>query len=143
MNKQLTKTIDTNPTIKAYCATLESIGFKLYNITKQSNNLTILAQKDDHLHELQATIDSETNRSTITIKSRLIWAEHAKLALPGHDVQLEIDGEEDYNEQWNHSFILRATKTETNVKTQYLVEAIESMLDEIQSTNKALLAKQQ
>ena len=133
MNKQLTKTIDTNPTIKAYCATLESIGFKLYNITKQSNNLTILAQKDDHLHELQATIDSETNRSTITIKSRLIWAEHAKLT----------DGEEDYNEQWNHSFILRATKTETNVKTQYLVEAIESMLDEIQSTNKALLAKQQ
>lgn len=92
---------------------------------------------------MQATIDSETNRSTITIKSRLIWAEHAKLALPGHDVQLEIDGEEDYNEQWNHSFILRATKTETNVKTQYLVEAIESMLDEIQSTNKALLAKQQ
>lgn len=141
MNKQLTKTIDTNPTIKAYCATLESIGFKLYNVTKQSNNLTILAQKDDHLHELQATIDSETNRSTITIKSRLIWAEHAKLALPGHDVQLEIQGEEDYNEQWNHSFILRATKTETNVKPQYLVKTIEKMLDEIKSANEAMLAK--
>lgn len=141
MNKQLTKTIDTNPTIKAYCATLESIGFKLYNVTKQSNNLTILAQKDGHLHELQATIDSETNRSTITIKSRLIWAEHAKLALPGHDVQLEIDGEEDYNEQWNHSFILRATKTETNVKPQYLVKTIEKMLDEIKSANEAMLAK--
>lgn len=141
MNKQLTKTIDTNPTIKAYCATLESIGFKLYNVTKQSNNLTILAQKDDHLHELQATIDSETNSSTITIKSRLIWAEHAKLALPGHDVQLEIDGEEDYNEQWNHSFILRATKTETNVKPQYLVKTIEKMLDEIKSANEAMLAK--
>ena len=141
MNKQLTKTIDTNPTIKAYCATLESIGFKLYNVTKQSNNLTILAQKDDHLHELQATIDSEKNRSTITIKSRLIWAEHAKLALPGHDVQLEIDGEEDYNEQWNHSFILRATKTETNVKPQYLVKTIEKMLDEIKSANEAMLAK--
>ena len=142
--KQLKKQMDANPTLKTYCATLESAGFNPYNITQQSNVMTVLAQKeDDHLHELRATIDSETNRSTITIKSRLIWAEHAKLALPGHDVQLEIDGEEDYNEQWNHSFILRATKTETNVKTQYLVEAIESMLDEIQSTNKALLAKQQ
>lgn len=140
--KQLKKQMDANPTLKTYCATLESAGFNPYNITQQSNVMTVLAQKeDDHLHELRATIDSETNRSTITIKSRLIWAEHAKLALPGHDVQLEIDGEEDYNEQWNHSFILRATKTETNVKPQYLVKTIEKMLDEIKSANEAMLAK--
>ena len=90
---------------------------------------------------MRATIDSETKRANITIKSRLIWAEHAKLALPGHDVQLEIQSEEDYNEQWNHSFILRATKTETNVKPQYLVKTIEKMLDEIKSANEAMLAK--
>lgn len=142
MNKQLTKTIDANPTLKAYCATLESAGFQPNNVTQQSNVMTVLAQKeDDHLHKLRATIDSETNRSTITIKSRLIWAEHAKLALPGHDVQLEIDGEDDYDEQWNHSFILHATKTETNVKPQYLYETIEKMLNEIQSANKVLLAE--
>ena len=139
MNKQLKKRIDANPMLKTYCAKLESTGFNPYNVTQQSNVMTVLAQKeDDHLHKLRATIDSETNRSTITIKSRLIWAEHAKLALPGHDVQLEIDGEEDYDEQWNHSFILRATKIETNVKPQYLVKTIEKMLDEIQSANKAL-----
>ena len=76
---------------------------------------------------MRATIDSETKRANITIKSRLIWAEH-----------LEIDGEEDYDEEWNHSFILRATKTKTNVKPQYLFETIEKMLDEIQNANKAL-----
>ena len=90
---------------------------------------------------MRATINSETNRSTITIKSRLICAEHAKLALPGHDVQLENDGEDDYDEQWNHSFILLATKTKTNVKPQYLIETIEKMLDEIKSANEAMLAK--
>ena len=139
MNKQLTKTIDANPTLKAYCATLESMGFKTYNVTKQSNSMTILAQKEDnHLHQLHAIINSDTERATLTIKSRLIWAEHATLALPGHDVQLEIDGEDDYDEQWNHSFILRATKTETNVKPQNLYETIEKMLTEFQSANKAL-----
>ena len=139
MNKQLQKTINANPTLKAYCATLERIGFQPYNVTEQKNEITVLAQKEDnHLHNLRATINSETNRSTITIKSRLIWAEHAKLTLPGHDIQLEIDGEEDYDEQWNHSFILRAIKTKTNVKPQNLFETIEKMLDEIQSANKAL-----
>lgn len=139
MNKQLQKTINANPTLKAYCATLESIGFQTYNVTEQVNEMTVLAKKEDeHLHNLRATINSETNRSTITIKSRLIWAEHAKLTLPGHDIQLEIEGEEDYDEQWNHSFILRATKTKTNVKPQYLFETIEKMLDEIQSANIAL-----
>ena len=101
--------------------------------------MTVLAQKEDnHLHELRATIDSETKRANITIKSRLIWAEHAKLALPGHDVQLENDGEDDYDEQWNHSFILLATKTKTNVKPQYLIETIEKMLDEIRNAHKAI-----
>lgn len=139
MNKQLQKTINANPTLKAYCATLESIGFQTYNVTEQVNEMTVLAKKEDeHLHNMRATINSEKNRSTITIKSRLIWAEHAKLTLPGHDIQLEIEGEEDYDEQWNHSFILRATKTKTNVKPQYLFETIEKMLDEIQSANIAL-----
>lgn len=142
MNKQLTKTIDANPTLKAYCETLESAGFHPNNVTKQSNSMTILAQKEDnHLHQLHAIINSDTKRATITIKSRLIWAEHATLALPGHDVQLEIDGEDDYDEQWNHSFILHATKTETNVNPQYLYETIEKMLTEIQSANKVLLAE--
>lgn len=139
MNKQLKKTIDANPTLKAYCATLKSIGFQTYNVTEQLNEMTVLAQKeDDHLHKLRATIDFETNRSTITIKSRLIWAEYAKLTLPGHDIQLEITGEDDYDEQWTHSFILRAIKTKTNVKPQNLFETIEKMLDEIQSANKAI-----
>ena len=41
MNKQLQKTINANPTLKAYCATLESIGFQTYNVTEQLNEMTV------------------------------------------------------------------------------------------------------
>lgn len=84
------------------------------------------------------TIDSVSEDTTITIKTRLIWAEHAKLSLPGHDIQLEIDGESDYDYNYDHSFTLQATKTENNVKLENLVETIKSMLDEIQAANKDL-----
>ena len=139
MYKHLKKDVDSNPILKTYCLKLEQIGFNVYNFNQKSKRLTIFAQKEDtHFHKLNMIIDLSSKKATITIKTRLIWAEHAKLSLPGHDIQLEIDGESDYDYNYDHSFTLQATKTETNVKLENLVETIKSMLDEIQAAHKDL-----
>lgn len=139
MYKHLKKDVDSNPTLKTYCLKLEQTGFNVYNFNQKLKSLTIFAQKEDtYFHRLNMTIDSVSEDTTITIKTRLIWAEHAKLSLPGHDIQLEIDGESDYDYNYDHSFTLQATKTETNVKLENLVETIKSMLDEIQAAHKDL-----
>ena len=49
--------------------------------------------------------------------------------MPGHDVKLVIEGEYDDNYNYNHDFIITATKTKYNVKLQDLVTTIESMID--------------
>ena len=139
MYKHLEKNINSNPVLKEYCSTLEQTGFNVYKINQKSKSMTVLAKKEDeHLHDLDMKIDYVTNCATITIKTRLIWAEHAKLSLPGYNIQLEIDGESDYNYNYDHSFILRATKTESDIKLENLVETIDSMLDEIQDAHKEL-----
>ena len=52
MNKQLQKTINANPTLKAYCATLESIGFQTYNVTEQMTEMTVLAKKKTNTYTI-------------------------------------------------------------------------------------------
>lgn len=140
MQKHLENIINIYPALKEICLKLKNINFTPYNIIHNSKCTKILAKKEDeHLHDLEMTIDYVTNCATITIKTRLIWAEHTKLSLPGHDIQLEIDGESDYDYNYDHSFILRATKTETHVKVKNLVETIESMSKEIQAAHKDLI----
>jgi hypothetical protein len=139
MQKHLENIINIYPALKEVCSKLENVNFTPYNIIHKSKCTKILAKKEDeHLHDLDMKIDYVTNCATITIKTRLIWAEHAKLSLPGYNIQLEIDGESDYNYNYDHSFILRATKTETDVKLENLVETIDSMLNEIQAAHKDL-----
>lgn len=139
MYKHLKKEIEANPTLKTYCLKLEQTGFNVYKINKKSKSVTVLAKKEDEqIHDLHMVIDSVSEDATIIIKTRLIWAEHAKISLPGHNVQLQIDGESDYDYNYDHSFTLRATKTESNVKIQNLVETIKSMLNEIQAAHKDL-----
>ena len=139
MYKHLEKEINANSTLKSYCLAIEKTGFNVYNVNQKSNSMTVLAKKEDEqIHDLHMTIDSVSEDATITIKTRLIWAEHTKISLPGHNVQLEIDGESDYDYNYDHSFTLRATKTESNVKIQNLVETIKSMLNEIQAAQKDL-----
>ena len=139
MYKHLEKEINANSTLKSYCLAIEKTGFNVYNVNRKSNSMTVLAKKEDkQIHDLHMIIDSLFENVTITIKSRLIWAEHAKLSLPGHDIQLEIDGESDYDDNYDHSFTLRASKTETDVKLENLVETIDSMLNEIQIAHKNL-----
>ncbi len=139
MYKHLEKNINSNPVLKEYCSTLEQTGFNVYNVNRKSKSMTVLAKKeDDKIHDLHMTINSVSKDATITIKTRLIWAEHAKLSLPGYNIQLEIDSESDYDYNYDHSFILRATKTESDIKLENLVETIDSMLDEIQAAHKDL-----
>lgn len=139
MYKHLEKNINSNPVLKEYCSTLEQTGFNIYKINQKSKSMTVLAKKEDEqIHDLHMTIDSVSEDAIIIIKSRLIWAEHAKLSLPGHDIQLEIDGESDYDDNYDHSFTLRASKTEMNIKVQNLVKTIKSMLNEIQAAHKDL-----
>lgn len=139
MYKHLEKEINANSTLKSYCLAIKKTGFNVHNVNRKSNSMTVLAKKEDkQIHDLHMMIDSLFENVTITIKSRLIWAEHAKLSLPGHDIQLEIDGESDYDDNYDHSFTLRASKTETDVKLENLVETIDSMLNEIQIAHKDL-----
>lgn len=139
MYKHLEKNINSNTVLKEYCSTLEQTGFNVYKINQKSKSMTVLAKKEDEqIHDLHIVIDSVSEDATITIKTRLIWAEHAKLSLPGYNIQLEIDGESDYDYNYDHSFILRATKTESDIKLENLVETIDSMLDEIQDAQKDL-----
>ena len=139
MYKHLKKEVDSNPTLKTYCLKLEQTGFNVYKINQKSKSMNVLAKKEDEqIHDLHMTINSVSEKATITIKTRLIWAEHTKINLPGHQVQLEIDGESDYDYNYEHNFTLSATKTETNVKTQNLVKTIKSMLDEIKAAHEDL-----
>lgn len=139
MYKHLEKQINSNSILKSYCSTLEQTGFNVYKINQKSKSMTVLAKKEDgQIHDLHMVIDSVSEDVTITIKTRLIWAEHAKISLPGYNIQLEIEGESDYDYNYDHSFILRATKTETDVKLENLVETIDSMLNEIQIAHKDL-----
>lgn len=139
MYKHLEKNINSNTVLKEYCSTLEQTSFNVYKINQKSKSMTVLSKKEDEqIHDLHMVIDSVSEDATITIKTRLIWEEHAKISLPGHDIQLEIDGESDYDYNYDHSFTLRATKTESNVKIQNLVETIKSMLNEIQAAHKDL-----
>ena len=139
MYKHLEKEINANPTLKNYCSTLEQMGFNVYKINQKSKSMTVLAKKEDkQIHDLHMTINSVSEEATITIKTRLIWAEHTKLSLPDHDIQLEIKGESDYDDNYDHSFTLSATKTESKVKIENLVETIKSMLNEIQAAHKDL-----
>lgn len=49
MNDGLKKKVQENPILNDYCKKLESIGFELYNITKNAIGPIILAQKKDKL----------------------------------------------------------------------------------------------
>lgn len=56
------------------------------------------------------------------LTTRLFWNDFEELSVPGHDVKLVIEGE--YDDNYNHDFIITATKTKSNVKLQDLVATI-------------------
>lgn len=128
MNHIIKQTIDQNPTLKAYYLALEQVGFQHKNHSKDSKSFKILAEKDDtHLHELTITINIDSQKASILLTKRLFWTDFEELSVPGHDVKLVIEGE--YDDNYNHNFIITATKTKSNVKLQDLVTTIESMID--------------
>ena len=141
MNHILQQAIEQNPTLKAYCLALEQVGFKYKNHSQDSKSILILAEKKDtHLHELSITIEIDSQKaSTILLTTRLFWNNYEELSIPGHSVKLVIEGEYDDNYNYNHDFIITATKTKYNVKLQDLVATITSMIDEIQKAHNALV----
>ena len=140
MNDGLKTKVQENPILKDYCEKLESIGFKLYNITKNAIGPIILAQrKDELLNELKLFINPKSKLVDIEIKNRLVWEEYKELSVQGHNVQIKIKGEIDYNYNRNHDFILWTETTKENIKLENLVTTIQSMLEEIDAANKALL----
>ena len=140
MNHSLKQAIEQNPTLKVYCLALEKIGFKYKNNSQDSKSIIILAEKEnDHAHELSITIDINSQKSSILLTTRLFWNNYEELSVPGHSVNLVIEGEYDDNYRYNHNFIITATKRKSNVKLQDLVATIESMMNEIQKVHNALL----
>ena len=73
------------------------------------------------------------------LTTRLFWNDFEELLVPGHDVKLVIEGEYDDNYDYNHDFIITATKRKSNIKLQDLVATIESMMGEIQKAHNDLL----
>lgn len=140
MNDGLKKKVQENPILNDYCEKLESIGFELYNITKNAIGPIILAQrKDELLNELELFIKPKSKLADIEIKNRLVWTNYKELSVPGHNVKMKIQGEEDYDYNSYHDFILWTETTKENIELENLVTTIQSMLNEIQAANKALL----
>ncbi len=137
MNDRLKK----DPILNDYCKTLESIGFELYNITKNAISPIILAQrKDELLNELKLFIDPKSKLVDIEIKNRLVWTNYKELSVPGHNVKMKIQGEEDYNHYGHeHDFILSTITEKENIEIENLTTTIQSMLNEIKAANQALL----
>ena len=73
------------------------------------------------------------------LTTSLFWNDFEELSVPGHDVKLVIEGEYDDNYNYNHDFIITATKRKSNIKLQDLVATIESMMGEIQKAHNALV----
>ena len=139
MNHILQKAMKQNQTLKAYCLALEQIGFQPKNHSKDSKSFKILAEKNDtHLHESTITIDIDSQKASILLTTRLFWNDFEELSVPGHDVKLVIEGEYDDNYDYNHDFIITATKRKSNIKLQDLVATIESMMKEIENAYQAL-----
>ena len=140
MNNQLLQTINANPTLKNYCSLLKQTGFEVLYVTKESDCLIIIAQKDGvHHHDLHIKIDPSYTHALLTITSQLFWTDYSKIKLPGHDIDLEIKGEYDDNYNYDHDFTLKAIKTKSNVTPQKLVKTIDSMLKEIENSYYALI----
>ena len=126
MNDKLKKKVQENPILNDYCKKLESIGFEVYNITENAIGPIILAQrKDELLNELELFINPKSKLAEIEIKNRLVWQEYKELSVPYHN---------DY-----HDFTLWTTTEKTNIELKNLVNTIQSMLEEIDAANKALL----
>ena len=139
MNHILQQAIKQNPTLKAYYLALEQVGFKPKNHSQDSKSIIILADKKDaHLHELSITIDINTQKASILLTTRLFWNDFEELSVPGHDVKLVIEGEYDGNYNYNHDFLIYATKRKSNVKHQDLTTTIDSMMKEIENAYQAL-----
>lgn len=139
MNQILKQAIEQNPTLKIYYLALEQVGFQPKNHSKDSKSFKILAEKDDtHLHELTITIDIDSQKASILLTTRLFWNDFEELSVPGHDVKLAIEGEYDDNYNYNHDFLIYATKRKSNVKHQDLTTTIDSMMKEIENAYQAL-----
>lgn len=139
MNQILKQAIEQNPTLKIYYLALEQVGFKYKNHSQDSKSFKILAEKDDtHLHELTITIDIDSQKASILLTTRLFWNDFEELSVPGHDVKLAIEGEYDDNYNYNHDFLIYATKRKSNVKHQDLTTTIDSMMKEIENAYQAL-----
>ena len=141
MNDGLKKKVQKNPILNDYCEKLESIGFELYNITKNAIGPIILAQKKDELlNELKLFIKPKSKLADIEIKNRLVWTNYKELSVPGHNVKMKIQGEEDYNHYGHeHDFILSTITEKENIELENLTTTIQSMLNEIDAANQALL----
>lgn len=139
MNHILKQAVEQNPTLKSYYLALEQVGFKYKNHSQDSKSFKILAEKNDtHLNELSITIDINSQKSSILLKSRLFWNNYEELSIPEHDVKLVIEGEYDDNYSYNHDFLIYATKIKSNVKHQDLTTTIDSMMKEIENAYQAL-----
>lgn len=140
MNDRLKKKVQENPILNDYCKKLESIGFEVYNITENAIGPIILAQrKDEILNELELFINPKSKLAEIEIKNRLVWQEYKELSVPYHNVQMKIQGGIDYEYNDYHDFTLWTTTEKTNIELKNLVNTIQSMLEEIDAANKALL----
>ena len=130
-----------DPILNDYCKKLESIGFEVYNITENAIGPIILAQrKDELLNELKLFIDPKSKLVDIEIKNRLVWTDYKELSVPGHNVKMKIQGEEDYNHYGHkHDFILSTITEKENIEIENLTTTIQSMLNEIKAANQALL----
>lgn len=133
--------LKNDPILNDYCEKLESIGFELYNITKNAIGPIILAQKKDELlNELKLFIKPKSKLADIEIKNRLVWTNYKELSVPGHNVKMKIQGEEDYNHYGHeHDFILSTITEKENIELENLTTTIQSMLNEIDAANQALL----
>lgn len=132
--------LKNDPILNDYCKKLESIGFEVYNITENAIGPIILAQrKDELLNELELFINPKSKLAEIEIKNRLVWQEYKELSVPCHNVQMKIQGGIDYEYNDYHDFTLWTTTEKTNIELKNLVTTIQSMLNEIQAANKALL----
>lgn len=139
MNHILKQAVEQNPTLKSYYLALEQVGFKYKNHSQDSKSFKILAEKNDtHLNELSITIDINSQKSSILLKSRLFWNNYEELSVPEHDLKLVIEGEYDDNYSYNHDFLIYATKRKSNVKHQDLTTTIDSMIKEIENAYQAL-----
>lgn len=136
----LKKKVQENPILNDYYEKLESIGFEVYNITENAIGPIILAQrKDELLNELELFMNPKSKLVDIEIKNRLVWQEYKELSVPCHNVQMKIQGAIDYEYNDYHDFTLWTTTEKTNIELKNLETTIQSMLNEIQTANKALL----